>query len=316
MEDHISRQLIDRIEWALKEVANEVLASSNQHDNLEQVMVQKVNRKMDSLSRGLSFRFPIPSEIEVKNISYKPSTATNGVINGCIVIEHCEKQNTYKYGEPGYPGKEDGQLCEYPENSRKFYKWSASLGQWQDIYHNIDRGNNNDQSWYNKLTNNAAFESQWGSNSGGNYLRNDRKSNGSGGLWGDPGVRKFGGGFKKFSVDIMKSIYSFSLNLKSIIGHYMKIEDALGYGDEEDTTNSDSFDDPYSIEEEPKVKIRIKKVNRWEVGMAFGQYYESGMLVEKDSLIYLKDINKVNQFYKDKGERIKKKARNDFKNDQ
>ena len=59
--------------------------------------------------------------------------------------------------------------------------------------------------------------------------------------------------------------------------------------------------------------IKIKKVNRWEVGIAFGQYYESGMMVEKDSLVYLKDENKTDQFYKEKNERIKQEVRDDFK---
>ena len=139
MNNNISRQLISRIEHALKEVANEVLNSSTDHSNLEQTMIQKVNAKMNSFTRGLSIRFPIPREIEVKSISYRPTNTSNGIIKGDIIIEHCERQNTHKYGGPGYPGNEDGQLCEYPEHSKKFYKWNSALKQWQDILRDVDR---------------------------------------------------------------------------------------------------------------------------------------------------------------------------------
>ena len=256
MEYHISRQIVNRIEHALKEVANEVLNSSTDHSNLEQIMVQKVNAKMSSLSRGLSIRFPIPREIEVKSISYRPTNTSNGIIKGDIIIEHCERQNTHKYGGPGYPGKEDGQLCEYPEHSKKFYKWNSALKQWQDIYHSIDRGDNNGQSWYDKLTNNAAFEPWWGNNPGMDGIKSDRKRNGADDLWGDPGVRKFGGSFKQISSNIMKSIYNFSYDFRSVTKHYIKL---FGYGDEENTSNLDN-NDVYATEEEPKVIISIEKV--------------------------------------------------------
>ncbi len=309
MDDFTSNELIQKIEFALKEVINTTLNGSDPIDNLEQVVAQKVNTKITGLSQSLSFSFPIPDEIEVKDISYEQSMAGSGVIKGEITIEHCEKRNTFKYGEPGYPGKEDGQLCEYPKHSGEFYKWNDFSCKWEYIYKDIDRGDDR-QSWSDKLMNNAAFEPWWGNNtSGGNYLRSDRKRNGADDLWEDPGVRSYMGTFKQISADVMQSIYRFTLNLKSAIGHYEKIGAAFGFGDNESSSTNNDLD---VTKEKPKVTIRIKKINSWHYFMNNGHIDQSGEVVEKDSLIYLQDTNKVDQFYIKKNERIKQRAKTDF----
>lgn len=237
MKDNISRQLLDRIEKTLKESANEVLTnnSSRNYDDLEQEMIRKVNAKITSLSRNLSLKLPTCNETEVKNVSCQSSKTSNGIIKGSIIIEHCEKRNIQKYGGPGYPGKEDGQLCVYPEHSKTFYKWNSSLCKWRNIYDSIDRGNNKTQSWYDKLTNNAAFEPWWGNNPGMDGIKSDRKRNGADDLWGDPGVRKFGSSFKQISANIMESIYNFTYDFRAVLKHYIKIKEALS----EKTTPTD-----------------------------------------------------------------------------
>lgn len=313
MNDYTSRRLVEKIEYTLKKVTNDVLNNHNRETNLEEVLVKKVHAVMSSLSRSISFTFSIPREIEVKNISYSPKTSSNGIIAGDIIIAHCQKRDPYKYGEPGYPGKEDGQLCEYPEHSGKFYKWSSYLCRWEDIYESIDRGNNG-QGWYDKLTKNAAFEPWWGSNSGMDGIKSDRKRNGADDLWGDPGIRKFGGSFKKISADVMKSIYNFSYDFRSVLKHYIKLSDAFGYGDEEVKLNESTDTTVYNTEEEPMVKITIQKLDRWHVWGSNGSIHESGMGVRKDTLVYIKDIDKVREYYKDKADGIKKKARKKFDN--
>jgi len=184
---------------------------------------------------------------------------------------------------PGYPGKENGQLCEYPEHSREFYKWDSFSCKWRNIYDGIDSGGNH-QSWLHKLTNNAAFEPWWGNNKGMDGIKNDRKQNGADDLWGDPRIRKFNSTFKQISADVMESIYNFTYDFRTVFKYYTELGTAFGYGNQK---KSSSNSNTYTNEEEPKVLIKIKKVNRWEVGMAFGQYYESGMIVEKDSLEYV-----------------------------
>jgi len=114
------------------------------------------------------------------------------------------------------------------------------------VYGAIDRGDTG-QSWHEKLTNNAAFEPWWGNNTSGNYLRSDRKSNGATDLWGDPGIRKHMGTFNQITADVMQSIYRFTLNLKSAIGHYENLADKFGFGDDE---------------EEKKENIQSDKVNK------------------------------------------------------
>ncbi|WP_281990488.1 hypothetical protein [Aquimarina aggregata] len=313
MDDFTSNELIQKIEFALKEVINDILNGSDPIDNLEQVVAQKVNNKINGLSQSLSFSFPIPDEIEVKDISYEQSMASNGVIKGEITIEHCEKRNTFKYGEPGYPGKEDGQLCEYPKHSGEFYKWNDFSCKWEYLYKDIDRSNDR-QSWSDKLMNNAAFEPWWGNNtSGGNYLRSDRKRNGADDLWGDPGVRSYMGTFKQISADVMQSIYRFTLNLKSAIGHYEKIGTTLGFGDEENTSTNNDLN---MTEEDLKVKITIERMINHHINIAFGMRQESSVLVRKDTLVYGKDSTKVQENIKRKNEELRKRRENEFNNKQ
>ncbi len=313
MDDFSSREFIEKIEFTLKKIINEVLNNLDSIDNLEVAMTQTVHAKIGDFSRSLSFNFHIPDGIDIKNISYSPKTSSNGIIKGDIIIEHCKKRDVYKYGAPGYPGKEDGQLCEYPEHSRKFYKWNSSSCRWVGIYKNINRGNDR-QSWSDKLTQNAAFEPWWGTNtSGSNYPQNNRKSHGTDDLWADPGVRSYMGTFKQISADVMQSIYSFTLNLKSAIGYYEKLSDVFGFGNDKNNTSTSNNNQIYTAEEEPKVTIRIKKLNNWHYFMNNNFVNESGSYTEKDSTVYVKDINKIDQFYKEKNERIKQEARNDFK---
>ena len=56
-------------------------------------------------------------------------------------------------------------------------------------------------------------------------------------MWGDPGVRKFGGPFKKLSDNIMESVYAITYNFKSLLGHYIKIDDAFGGGERKEENN-------------------------------------------------------------------------------
>jgi hypothetical protein len=320
MDNFSSSDLVDRMETALKEAINTVLDNFDpKHQDVKQEIIKNVNAKMSALSSQLSFYFPSSSKIEIKNFSYSPTTCNNeGVMMGDLVVAYCPKPDYSKYGGPGYPGKENAQLCEYPEYSRKFYKWNDFLCKWEDVYKDIKR-NNNGQSWSHKLTNNAAFEPWWGNNtSGGNYLRSDRKRNGADDLWGDPGVGSRMGTFKQISADVMKSIYRFTLNLKSAIGHYEKLNDAFGFGDEEDNSttpnnNNNNNDDAYTAEEEPKVTITIEKVNFWHYFMNNGHIDQSGNSVRKDTAVFVKDVDKVHSTIEKINNLKKQKSYDDFK---
>ena len=158
------------------------------------------------------------------------SFSKNGIIQGKIILEHCEKRDTFKYGGPGYPGRENGQLCVYPENSKQFYKWNSATCKWQDIYHGLHQ-KAQEPSWTDKLLNNAAFEPWWGANPSMDGIKSDRKRNGADELWGDPGVRKFGK-FKQISADIIKSVYNFTYDYRKMLKFYEEIAVALGFEEE------------------------------------------------------------------------------------
>ncbi len=314
MDDFSSREFIEKIEFTLKKIINEVLNNLDSIDNLEVAMTQTIHAKIGDFSRSLSFNFHIPDGIDIKNISYSPKTSSNGIIKGDIIIEHCKKRDVCKYGSPGYPGKEDGQLCEYPEHSRKFYKWNSSSCRWVGIYKNINRGNDR-QSWSDKLTQNAAFEPWWGTNtSGSNYPQNNRKPHGTGDLWADPGVRSYMGTFKQISADVMQSIYSFTLNLKSAIGYYEKLSDVFGFGNDKNNTSTSNNNQIYTAEEEPKVTITIEKVNNWHYFYNNGHIDQSGNSVRKDTVIFPEDSSSIRQRIEKENEAKRKKGYEIFKN--
>lgn len=314
MDHFTSNSLVREIEKSLRRAVQDVLGNfDHNYQLIDREIVKRVNTRMGSLANSLSFHFPVFSDINVKSVSFVPVVSKNGVIQGSIEVAYTPKPNVSKYGGPGYPGKENGQLCEYPKGSRKFYKWNEFLCRWEDVYKDIDRGYT-EKSWYDKLTKNAAFEPWWGDNTtGGNYLKSDRKRNGTDQLWGDPGVKKPLGTFKKISSNVMKSIYNFTLNLKSAIGHYEKLKDAFGFKDEEEIDDGIS-NDSIPSGEDVKILIRIKKLNHWRYFMNNGHLDQAGSYTLKDSLIYLKDSSGVREFYKNNERRIKERAKDDFEN--
>ncbi|MFC5044523.1 hypothetical protein ACFSTE_15230 [Aquimarina hainanensis] len=234
MDDFSSGDLIRRMEKVLKRAIKNVLENMDpDHQDFKRELVKSVNKKMRVLTSQLSFHYTPFSTIAINNFSYTPGRCNEeGVMIGELVATYTQKPDHTKYGGPGYPGKENGQLCEHPKGSKKFYKWNAFLCRWEDVYKDIPR-TSQEPDWYDKLTNNAAFEPWWGNNtSGGNYLRSDRKRNGADNLWGDPGVGSRMGTFKQISGNVMQSIYRFTLNLKSAIGHYEKLSNAFGFENE------------------------------------------------------------------------------------
>ncbi|WP_438710457.1 hypothetical protein ACSTS3_16210 [Aquimarina muelleri] len=46
-------------------------------------------------------------------------------------------------------------------------------------------------------------------------------------MWGDPGVQKFGGPFRQYSKNVMESVYAIVYDFKSMLDHYIKIDDSF-----------------------------------------------------------------------------------------
>ena len=243
-----SRKLLDVMENSLKELTTVIAESCDTPYELEHKVAEKVHSKMGNLTRSMAFKSAIPRTSSIRNIRYQPSSSKNGIITGKIIIEHCQKRDTFKYDGPGYPGKEDGQLCEYPKNSRKFYKWNSAICKWQDIYHSLRHNNETQEpNWYDKLMNNAAFEPWWGNNPSMDGIKSDRKRNGAKDLWGDPGVRKFNSTFKQITADVMQSVYNFAYDFRVLLNLSTKINESLGLDNEVKKSN-DSNDISIPIE--------------------------------------------------------------------
>ncbi|MFD2592195.1 hypothetical protein ACFSTE_15260, partial [Aquimarina hainanensis] len=132
----------------------------------------------------------------------------------------------------------------------------------------------------------------------------------------DPGVGSRMGTFKQISGNVMQSIYRFTLNLKSAIGHYEKLSNAFGFENEieEDSIISDTND--VYVEEEPKVIISIERLYSWSVWRAYGRIQQSGMSVKKDTAVYVTDSLRVQENIKRKNEELRQKRRDEFNNKQ
>ncbi|GGX12412.1 hypothetical protein [Aquimarina muelleri] len=226
MTTSMSNEIKNKIQKSLQEIANPIMNDPD-CDNMEEAVAKSINNRMRILSNSLIFNSSYNSDTEIKGASYRHVSNSGGVIKGEIVIEHKQKQNIFKYGGPGYPGTENGQLCEYPKGSRKFYKWNSTFCKWEDLYKDTKRTTTQGQSWHNKLTNNAAFEPWWGNNPGMDGIKSDRKRNGADDMWGDPGVQKFGGPFRQYSKNVMESVYAIVYDFKSMLDHYIKIDDSF-----------------------------------------------------------------------------------------
>ena len=250
MQENFTNELIKQIEINLKKAILEALDDKNITNNCKQVITHKVNSKIANMSNRGNRLFAFPQDREIRKITYSPIVSNNDSLSGALIVEHCQKQDIFKYGGPGFPGRENGQLCEYPKGSRIFYKWDSCSYKWRDIYHSIARNNDTGQHWSNKLTHNAAFEPWWGNNnSGGNYLINDRHRNGAEDLWGDPGVRSYMGTFNQISADVMKSIYNFTLNLQSAIEHFERLSDAFNINNDKVQQKAITKDNAYMLPE-------------------------------------------------------------------
>jgi len=254
----------------------------------------------------------------------------DGEITGGISFE-CEKEiDFHAYGEIGYAGTCEGQIYKVP-NSDKYYKWNEFFHKWEDItmeiFNSMAPKNEYEQSWSDKLFNNAAFDPVWGSNtSGGNYLSNDRHRNGATDLWGNPemithwGLHGKLGGKKDALEYIDEFMYIFSLNLKAVVRHIKSIDNALSDYLKKDkmkpAQEKDIRDLGYKVDRlaivHKMITIRIEKVHSWSYFYNNGHIDQSGIKVLKDTTIRQIDSLRVQLDIKERGKLVKKYAKDKF----
>ncbi|TPN82390.1 hypothetical protein [Aquimarina algicola] len=223
-----SEKISKKIEELLKRAIDEVLCMKNPYD-IKKTIVQTVQQKLNTIKDSFTFRSYVSDKTEIKKISYTLSNCDDGMITGKVIVKHAPKPDKAKYGGPGYPGKEDGQLCKYPELNGEIYKWSSFSKKWVKLYDTISRGDSIDPNSISyKMAHNAVFGPIWGQNPNGNDFRSGRHANG-GDILGSIDPRQYLGTFTKVSGNALEAIFKFTLNVKSVIEQYVSIKEALGY---------------------------------------------------------------------------------------
>ena len=309
-----SKIVADNIQRKLEELVIKCFEEYDGKCDLELKVQHKVNEQMYGFLRSSTFTFGLYGDYKVDVYEHEVNKG-NGIVYGKIVFKHTEIKKPNKYGRPGFKGNKNGEICQYPDFKDSYYQWDEFSCKWRDVTTQICSEKNT--NLFGGLSDNAAFESMWGDNPGGEDIfgNNGRKANGEK-MWRNPQMRKPLGTFKKISANIFKSIYNFTLDLKSAISHYLKLNEALKSDDPEIIEEIEklvNFEN-ISIIDEPKVLITVEKVNDWSYFYNNGYINQAGNLTRKDTLVYPKDIQEVRKTYKKKVEQKKERARKDFEN--
>ncbi len=221
MDSWNSNNVAEAIQRKLKQIINLCIEEYDGECDFKQKVFKKTNELMFGFVKSASFNFNTECKYHIKDSKFS-ILKYDRLIKGQIEFEYYEKSNPAKYGAPGFCGNENGEICQYPDYSDMYYQWYECYNKWIDVTYKVCENNNQNKfnSFTDKLMNNAAFEPLWGNNrSGGDTFSSNRYKNG-GDLWGNPQIRKPLGGFKKISANVYKSIYNFTLDLKSAINHY------------------------------------------------------------------------------------------------
>ena len=284
-----SEQILELIECELK-AAVKTGFEKNSPNDIERKIIRHVDERIKGFVQNTSFDFGIKDRYKVKSSEIKINSS-NGIVKGEIILELLEENNTYKYGPPGYAGNEDGEICQHTEFGDKYYKWDSFFKRWQDVTSSVCQTDNNTNP-FNGFFSNSAFEPMWGNNSSGGEIFDSGRSGNTSDMFGNPSMRKPMGTFKQASSNILKSIYNFTLNLKSAISHYLKLEKALNSTNQkeiEKIIKNDSINTPKRL----KIPIKLEKINHWSYFYNNGHLDQSGNKTIKDTMIYIEDIDKV-----------------------
>lgn len=120
MDSWESNRVAEVIERKLREIIIKCIEEYDGECDFERKVRQSVSERMYGFVRSSSsFDLNVLREYELKNSSCDVSSG-NDCVRGKIKLEYHEKQDRYKYGEPGYRGNEDGEICQYPDYADKY----------------------------------------------------------------------------------------------------------------------------------------------------------------------------------------------------
>ncbi len=321
----INKIVAERLSCKLEQFTKEALQqqehsmAKNTSSRLREVC-NYIDRKMTPIINTRSF-INATSFIHKKHIlGLKYSSRCVGeVIEGQICIDYCDIEDPARYGVIGYPGHYDGDLCQDPIDCKDTYRWDAFKKQWE-LYKPSAKHEDNKEGFLYKLQHNAAFEPLWGNNPTGEDLfsNGDQKANGEE-MWGTLPLKSPLGTFKKLDFsNVMKTFFHIVLNFKKVLSFWDQTKELKG---NDKSANKVSFTqkiDSSTIkvtDKDPKMSIPIEKIKSWRYFRNNGHIDETGVVIIKDTLVSLKNVDKVNKFYKDKNQRVKSIARKKFENE-
>lgn len=299
MKEIDSRHITQRIEQKLKEVILQTTRDYTCAPNFKDKLRQNLHEYLFSVKRNSSVIIS-PSVLaihEIKDIEFHVNCGSDEV-KASISFDYFEKQNIAKYNGPGYLGNYPGEICEYPENHEQYYRWNEWVCTWEylpkekaELYLDDLWCDTKEtfSKWGEALGSNGIFNPIWGNGSSGEVFDTNRHANGEK-MWGhvsrpsgtlkDSGVKVL---WKKLDLEkIYKIIYNISLDIKSTVGYYSKIE-AL-----KKETNPEVIEKIIqdTIVEKPMVKVRLKRITHYSYFMNNGFINETGNSTVKDSVVY------------------------------
>ncbi len=145
--------------------------------------------------------------------------------------------------------------------------------------------------------------------------------------WGNPDFMTFGS-FAKSYDDLMKSIYSFSLNFKSVVDYYDSIKTEYNKRFNNNNKANDSIaKEPLVLMPKPNDSIAPNYkgfqyygdklvVYKMEILKTYDSRYRQDInYTLKDSLTYIRDIEKLKKYEKEYNENKRNKEITKYKND-
>jgi len=315
-----SKKVLDTLHTKLASVVKDSFNNLRSFKRIENKVRDDVSEKMFGFIRSSEFKEALPKNIKLQNTKVETG-GFSGIIEGLICLDYMKGIDFSRYGMIGYAGVVDKQIIQYPEMSDTYYQWDEFMHRWDDVTTEVcgtDEYGNREQSWGSRLTSNAAFEPWWGSNTNGGDIISDRHRNGADDLWGDPGVRKFAptfknaGSYEEIVKNIYKSFFTFSVNIKSAVSHFLTLEKTLK--DKNIKSEHELKRKLDSIQRERlMVTITINKIVKRNYYKHNDAVVYGGYSVIKDTSVLKTDTTKVRKQVLLKNIKIDKEAHDKFK---
>ncbi|WP_062053840.1 hypothetical protein [Aquimarina longa] len=232
MANKVGREVQKTIARTLQEAAGQPST------NLSHTLHKNITARVNQLARNPLFRKDFPGDVlEIKDITYT-DRLRDGELRGTMVIANGYVHDPVKYGKPGYPGREDGQL--WQDEIRNTYKWHEGTCKWYLLkdhpnhYGKVDERKEwgMPQLQYSRHNTDRGGATLWGSSDqAGGYGIEPRDSNPTDhNKWGSPGIAPRGEGPLKGEniLLVFNLVVSGIKSIKKFYDIYVKADEVYG----------------------------------------------------------------------------------------